>query len=200
MQMAHTTIDWQEVWINLHNSLALETTKSAILEQIHLYDYNTFSYNKWHDANQICPLCLTLPESEFHLIFDCLATKEAWEEIRPLLERLNAKPVTKDEMAFGMNGSTAKILLRNWITLLLRECVIEQERIAYNNQLGLHNIREIKSKFNIRVKEQVLESYKYHKYKNILDTFEMKYCADGTFLEYDANIQHYTLPMIFPTT
>ena len=103
-------------------------------------------------------------------------------------------------MAFGLKGNTAKILLRNWITLLLRECVIEQESIAYDNQLGLHNIREIKSTFNVRLKEQVLESYKYHKHKNNLDTFEIKYCADGTFLEYDANIQHYTLPRTFPTT
>ena len=68
-------------------------------------------------------------------------------------------------MAFGIFGNTARINLRNWLTLLLRECILEQEGIAYKNNQGV---------------------------------FKLIYCADGTFLEYDENMEHFTLPNIFP--
>ena len=46
-EKAHMAIDWDEVWKNLYNHLALEETKSIIWEQTHLNEYNTFYYNKW---------------------------------------------------------------------------------------------------------------------------------------------------------
>ena len=100
-------------------------------------------------------------------------------------------------MAFGMEGNTANILLRNWLTFLLRECIINQESIAYNNQLGLHNIAEIQCTFNARLKKEILQSYEYHKDKNTMHIFREIYRANGVFLMYDNDIRHYTIPKIF---
>ena len=197
-EMAHMAIDWDEVWKNLHNPLALEETKSIIWEQIHLNAYSTSSYNKWRKTEEICPLCLIIPESDFHLIFNCQATKELWEEINPILRQIDEREVTKEEMAFGSFGNTVKTKLRNWITFLLRECISEQESVAYKNELGLQNIKEIKIKYIIKLKEQILASYRYHESKNTMHLFKLIYCADGSFLEYDESIEHYTLPNIFP--
>ena len=196
--MAHIAIDWDQVWKNLHNPIALEETKSIIWEQIHLNAYNTFSYNKWRNTQKICPICLVIPESEYHMIFNCQATKELWHDLNPILIQIEGQVVTKEEMAFGISGNSAKIRLRNWLTLLLRECILEQESIAYKNNLGLLNIREIRIKYMVKLKEQILTSYRFHKNNNTIQFFKLIYCADGAFLKYEDDIQHFTLPNIFP--
>ena len=142
-------------------------------------------------------MCLIIPENEYHLIFDCQATRELWEEINPILRQIDGEDVTKEEMAFGMFGNTAKIKLRNWLTFLLRECILEQEGIAYKNNQGLLNIREIKIKYNVKLKEQILTNYRYHRQSNTIQFFKLMFCADGSFLEYDYSIEHFTLPNIF---
>lgn len=83
----------------------------------------------------------------------CQATKELWEDLKPILRQIGEREVTKDEMDFGISGNTARIKLRNWLTLLLRECILEQEGIAYKNNQGVLNIREIKIKYNVKLKE-----------------------------------------------
>ena len=99
-------------------------------------------------------------------------------------------------MAFGITGNNTKSILRNWISLLARECIWEQEPIAYKNELGSANIQEIRTKFNTKLREQILTSYRYHEQNGMIGFFKITYCADGTFLEYDENIKHYTLPKL----
>ena len=108
--------------------------------------------------------------------------------------------ITNEEMAFGMEGNTANIILRNWLTFLLRECIIDQERIAYKNQLGLHNITDIQCTFNARLKKEILQSYDYHNNKGTMHIFKHIYRANGVFLKYDDGIQHYTIPKFFNIT
>lgn len=103
-------------------------------------------------------------------------------------------------MAFGMDGNTANIQLRNWLTLLLRECIIDQERIGYKNQLGLHNITDIQCTFNARLKKEILQNYDYHNNQGTIHLFRHIYRANGVFLQYDDEIQHYTIPKIFDIT
>ena len=191
---------WENVWKSVHNPLALEVTKSKIWEQIHLFDYNTYSYNIWHQDNKHCPLCLLIPESKYHLILNCPTTRYLWDCLAPFLQNLHYKPITSEEMAFGMEGNTANIILRNWLTFLLRECIINQENIAYRNKLGLHNITEIKCAFNARLKKEILQSHEYHDKRGTMHIFEHKYRANGVFLKFDEEIQHYTIPKIFDTT
>ena len=103
-------------------------------------------------------------------------------------------------MAFGMYGNTANILLRNWLTFLLRECIIDQERIDHKNQRGLDNVLDIICSFDARMKKEILQSYELHKNQGTLHVFRHIYRANGDFLKYDDDIKHYTLPKLFDTT
>ena len=110
--------------------------------------------------------------------------------------KIDGIEVTKEEMAFGITANNAKSILRNWITFLVRECIWEQEPIAYKNELGTENIKEIKTRFNTKLREQILTSYRHHQQNGTIGFFKITYCANGTFLEYDENIKHYTLPKL----
>ena len=57
---------WEEVWDSVHHFLLSNVTKTAIWEQIHLNFYTQYSYNKWHNTSEECPLCKQLPESIPH--------------------------------------------------------------------------------------------------------------------------------------
>ena len=66
-----TLIVWEEVWDSVHHFLLSNVTKTAIWEQIHLNYYTQYSYNKWHNTSEECPLCEKIPESIYHIILHC---------------------------------------------------------------------------------------------------------------------------------
>ena len=78
-------------------------------------------------------------------------------------------------MVFGIPGQKPGIILRNWITFLLRHCIVEQESIAFHNKLGLFNEHEIKLKFNERVKTEVMAKYRIYSNLDRVEFFEKKF-------------------------
>ena len=117
--------------------------------------YTTHSYNKWHKSEDACPLCETIPPDEFHNTLNCTTVQNLWKEIEPHLLNICPTPVTEREMAFGIPGRSKNIILRNWLTFLLREVISQQERVAYHNKKGQSNEIDIKNKYNEEVKRQV---------------------------------------------
>ena len=154
-----------EVWQSVHNPLSTEDTKTLIWEQIHLNMYTTHSYNKWHKTKEPCPLCMTVPLDEFHNTLHCTTVQNLWKNIEPHLLKIHPTPVTEHEMAFGIPGKSKNIILRNWLTFLLREVTSQQERIAYYNKKGQRNEIDIKNNYNDEVKRQVWQHYNI--FKNI---------------------------------
>ena len=146
-------LDWQKIWQTVHNTLASECTKSAIWEQLHLNFYTQYNFNKWHSAALPCSFCTKLPEDVFHVILNCPFVKVLWNDLHPLLERIHAAPITEYEMAFGLFGTTPPILLRNWLTFILRELVEKQEKRAYYNPGVCQNLRQFKIVYNQRVEK-----------------------------------------------
>ena len=145
-------IDWDKVWSSLNNPVVTENVRTSIWEQIHLNSYSTYSYNKWHNKQENCPLCLTFPSTKFHLTHECTVTNNLWKDLEHHLMQISPEPVTPQEKIFGLLGHSPGVILRNWITFLLRHCIIEQESIAYHNKKGLLNELELKAKFNDLVK------------------------------------------------
>ena len=129
-----TLVDWDKVWQTVHNRMTTEDTKSTIWEQIHLNTYTTYSYNKWHNREDTCPLCLQCVEDKFHILLACPITVSLWSQLSPLLYLISPAPVMELEMAFGILGMTLAITLRNWLTFELRACIHQQENLAYHNQ------------------------------------------------------------------
>ena len=166
-----TDIDWAKVWTSVCNPVSTENTKSVIWEQIHLNDYCTYSYNKWHNARDPCPLCLTVP-TKFHLTLECHATNLLWKELEPHLRMISGAYVSDTEKVFGIEGESPNSILRNWITFLLRECIVKQESIAFHNKKGMANIHDIKVNFNNKIKAELMDKYRIYQHLGRLNYFE----------------------------
>ena len=175
-------IDWNKVWDSVHQSFFTEKVKSTIWEQIHVNFYTTYNYNKWHETEQPCPLCRKIPDDIFHIILDCKFTKVMWKRIEKTLIRIYAKPITRHEMAFGVQPRSkhnkeqrAATTLRNWITFTMRHLIMLEERKAFKANTPLTNaMQKYFVKFNYYLQEEMrLKKLLYdfrdlsHKFKNI---------------------------------
>ena len=180
-------IDWDKVWATTNNPVTTEVVKTTVWEQIHLNDYCTYSYNKWHKSQDPCPLCLKIPEGRFHLTLECTVTQNLWNDLEPHLRRLSPTGISEKEMVFGIAGHKPGIILRNWITFLLRHCIVEQESIAFHNKLGLFNEQEIKLKFNERVKTEVMAKYRIYSNLGRVDFFERIFACHDYLLTWEHN-------------
>ena len=159
--MSPVYLEWKAIWRNVHNPLASEATKTHIWDYLHLNFCTTFSFNKWHGTSDPCPFCSQVPQSAIHIIVDCPVVRSLWTlDLQPFLASIHSAPITDYEMAFGLDGITAPILLRNWLTFKFREIVSAQEILAYNTP-DLNNVRMIKSKMNREVTAAVHKQYTY---------------------------------------
>ena len=164
-----TSIVWEDVWKTVHNILSTNKTKTIIWQQIHLNFYTQYSYNKWHKKQDICPLCQKTPENIYHIVLHCEFTNNLWEEIEPLLKQLHPTTVTEEEKAFGIvqKNQTKGILLRNWLTFLLREYITQEERAAYH-AIKKNKLENSKKNFNHAVRfEMNLKIIRYRKENNL---------------------------------
>ena len=161
-------INWDEVWNAVNNMLSTNQAKNTIWQQIHLNFYTQYSYNKWHKSQHMCPLCQRMPESIYHLILHCEFTNKLWEEIEPILKELHPVPVSEEEKAFGIvqKKQTTGILLRNWLTYLLRQIISHAEREAHYAQGA--NQEKIRKKFNQAMGSEIfIKSFRYKNENNL---------------------------------
>ena len=168
-------LEWEKIWKSVHNPLARDDTKSTIWAQIHLNDYTTASYNKWMNKEDPCPLCKGSIDDIFHIILHCPVTVQLWSDIEPFLRKITNAPVNHEEMAFGITGNSPPVILRNWLTFLLRQCILKQEKIAYHNNLGQGNTVHLRHAFNARVNREVCTAYYQLRNENRIDLFHKNY-------------------------
>ena len=183
-------LDWDKIWRGIHTPLAMEDTKSIVWELVHLNAYTTYNYNKWHNNTLCCPLCLQIPTDGFHLILTCPTTVSLWATLQPFLLRLHSSPVTPVEMAFGLIGTSPAIVLRNWFTYLLRDCIYRQETLAYYNHKGLFNELDIKRKFNVRVVRETMQRFLHYSHINRVDLFRRIYGVKDVFVKWEGEVCH----------
>ena len=180
-------IEWSEVWKSVNNPVASEDSKTVVWEQIHLNDYCTYSYNKWHKSQDCCPLCLSVPATKFHLTLECYATKKLWDDLEPHLLKIVRTYVSDMEKVFGLAGNSPNIILRNWLTFLLRQCIVDQERAAYHNKKGLQNIDDIKMNFNEKVKTELMQKYLIYQNLERSDYFRKIFAVNNHLIVWENN-------------
>ena len=173
MLKLNVPIIWDDVWNSVHNFLLSNETKTAIWQQLHLNYYTQYSYNKWHSAQALCPLCHKWPDDIYHIILDCNFTNTLWQEIEPILLELHGDPVTLEEKGLGVNkkNPTTGILIRNWLTYSLREQIMKEERNAYKSQI-IPNIDTFKRKFNHHFHAQIQIKHLRYQNENNLQVFD----------------------------
>ena len=106
--------------------------------------------------------------------------------------------VTNEEKAFGIIGKkqTPGILLRNWLTYLLREYISKEERIAYHSAKK-PNFQTVKRKFNNALElEIILKILRYKNEKNL--PFFEKFITHDNVLCSKRNDEDYDIRTIFP--
>ena len=145
-RLGDTVIQWDLFWKNLHeNYLLSNRVKTTIWQQLHLNFYTQFSYNKWHHTQNPCPLCKEIPQSIFHTILDCKIVRLAWDELEITLYRIHEVSVSDEEKAVGIveKKPFEDVVLRNWLTFVLRQAVANAERECYHTPRdSLHAIRK----------------------------------------------------------
>ena len=154
-------VNWDNVWAAVHNPVSTEDTKTIIWEQIHLNNYTTYSYNKWHQNEEQapCPFCLQLPIERHHIPIACNMLTQLWSELEGHLMAINPSPLSETEKIFGMHGNTPDVVLRNWLTYLFRQIVTEQEGRAFHNKKGPSNADDIRTAYNNKVKSELWLKY-----------------------------------------
>ena len=88
-------------------------------------------------------------------------------------------PVSEEEKAFGISQKQKNkkqtmtgILLRNWVTYLLRECISREERAAHYS--AKPNIEKAKEKFNQAIEFEIYQKVlQYSKDNNLIFLDEM---------------------------
>ena len=170
-------IDWDQIWDSIHKQFFTEEVKSSIWDQIHLNFYTTYSYNKWHNALQPCPLCHKIPEDIFHVILDCKFTNVLWRRIEKTLFKIIPKPVTSYEKAFGIQPLNHRdkqpTVLRNWITFSLRHNIMLEERRAYHIENYYSScIEKFFVKFNHNTQEELKTKKLQYDFQNLSSQFE----------------------------
>ena len=136
-------IEWDKIWESVNNPVTSENVKTTVWEQIHLNDFCTYSYNKWHTAQDKCPFCLVIPTSKFHLTLDCEITKTLWKDLEHHPTKMVDAPITEQKL-FCLLVNTPNIILRNWLNFNLHGCVVEQEGPTFHNRKGQANLIDIK--------------------------------------------------------
>ena len=176
----NVSIVWEDVWNAVHSKLSTNGSKSLIWQQIHLNFYTQYSYNKWHNKQEVCPLCRKIPEDVYHIILHCDITNILWGQIEPILRKLHPSTVTEEEKAFGIvkKNQTTGILLRNWLTYLLRDCISQTERTAYHAP-NINNLEHIKRKVNYNMELEIRIKALQYKTDGNLQLFEKMITHSG---------------------
>ena len=185
---------WDDIWNTVFNFLSSNSTKTLIWQQLHLNFYTQYSYNKWHNQQLPCSLCCKIPQTIFHIILDCQFSTKIWAHLEPCLRELEPSGVSKEEMAFGILRKKPGIgvLMRNWVSYLLREFISEQERAAYHSGKA-PKLGQAKHMFSTRVKLEV--NKKLWRYQNDGDigTFEKFFTYKNVLCKPDGNNGYETL-------
>ena len=191
-------IIWNNVWKSTNNPISTEDTKTLVWEQAHLNSYTTYSYNKWHKTQQKCPFCNRIPANRFHITVECTSLSTLWVDIECHLKSLHPGPLTDMEKVFGIHGHSPGIILRNWMTFLLRETIANQERVAYYNQKGQNNIQDIKLAYNQNVNSEVWIKYNIYKKLGRLSYFEKIFAYNNHLILWEND--NWQILTIFHTT
>ena len=173
-------IEWDKVWESIHQGFFTEKVKSTIWDQVHLNFYTTYSYNKWHNTLQPCPLCCRIPDDIFHLIIDCKFTRTMWRRVEKILCQITPEKPTIHEKAFGLQLGNEKndkrntaVTLRNWITFTMRHFIMVEERKAFKTKCPpVKAMQKYFIRFNYYLKDELKTKKLVYNYRNMSHKFE----------------------------
>ena len=170
-------IEWPKVWDSVHQQFFTEAVKSTIWSQVHLNFYTTYSYNKWHNSLNPCPLCGKIPDDIYHILLDCQVTNHLWNKLHnTLVGIVNIEP-SLHERVFGLQPrnkrQTAAVVLRNWLTFSLRHQIMEEERKAfYLPKYTNLRLQAFMKKYNFLLQQESTTKWYHYISRNLESKFD----------------------------
>ena len=133
----------------------------------------------------------------FHIILNCEVVNETWQEMTPTLLKLHPNAVRDEEKAFGLiiKNKSPGILLRNWLTYLLRFCTTQLEREAHFSSYDIRN--RIKMKVQHEVEERVQKKFYQYSFENKLNKFHKIFSHENAICSINEGDEKYTIRRIF---
>lgn len=197
-QKLNAPLNWNDIWNTVHNFLSSNVTKTVIWQQLHLNFYTQYSYNKWHRKQVPCTLCSITPDNIYHLILHCHFTNTLWSEIEPCIKQIHPLNITEEEKAFGIvkKKQTVGILLRNWVTYLLRDFISKLESTSYRSS-KIPDLQSAKHKFNAEIDFEIKKKIWRYRNDNNLALFE-KFFTHRKVLCSKREDDEYEIQKVFP--
>ena len=124
------------------------------------------------------------PESRFHITVECPTLNTLWTELETHLQGIYPTPLTNYEKAFGLTGTNSGIILRNWMTFLFRQCIMEQENLAYHNKKGKGNLIDLKIKYNQKIKTEIFLKHNIFINLGRADQFARDFAINNYLIEW----------------
>ena len=130
-----------------------------------------------HRGDGICEMCGVYARERWHTVTECGTVVELWQRLKPQLEALDSRPITKKEMGLGLVGKGEKLALRNRLAFTLRSAVLAMRWIHIRDvQRAADNIW---SSFRVQLKRELVEDFWVAKMHGDMALFEKAVLAGG---------------------
>ena len=178
-------IDWEQIWLTIHNSTLKYEIQSSIWEMIHRNYICGYILKQMHKTDGICKLCNMLERQRTHIFMKCNIIKSLYLYFNALLLQLDSRNLTEEEMAFGIyEDKSSKISLRNYITFVIRHIVYRNRNLQIS--IGGNITTVLKQKIRYYIKKDLKEKFDIAKINKDVENFKNKYIIN----EYIGKIQN----------
>ena len=112
-----------------------------------------------------------------------------WSHLQPCLNKLHPSPVTEEEKAFGIvrKKPGVGVLMRNWLTYLMREFITELECSTYKSKKA-PKLGQAKHRFNTRVEFEINKKLWRYQNDGNTATFEKFFTHNNAVCKADNNV------------
>ena len=185
IELNKENIDWEQIWLTIHNSTLKYEIQSSIWEMIHRNYICGYILKQMHKTDGICKLCNMLERQRTHIFMKCNIIKSLYLYFNALLLQLDSRNLTEEEMAFGIyEDKSSKISLRNYITFVIRHIVYRNRNLQIS--IGGNITTILKQKIRYYIQKDLKEKFDIAKINKDVENFKNKYIIN----EYIGKIQN----------
>lgn len=183
----NSRIEWEQIWSLVHNRISKFSVQSSIWEMIHRNFICGYSLSLMNISDGVCKLCRQVESQRTHIFMHCTITDKVYQHFTGILTQLSSIPISAKERAFGIfEHITDKILLRNYITFIIRHILYRNRNMDNHDPQNVHLILINKVKYFIR--NDLCDQFHLHKHKRKVEIFIKTYLVEDILGKVENNI------------
>ena len=100
-----------------------------------------YSLSLMNISDGVCKLCRQVESQRTHIFMHCTITDQVYQHFTGILTQLSSIPISAKERAFGIfEHISDKILLRNYITFIIRHILYRNRNMDNHDPQNVHLI------------------------------------------------------------